>query len=336
MATALSRRWLHNPPSRRRRRNPRKLTLAQRLAGFGGKRSKSAARAVRKPASRRRHAARSRAVSRRAPVSSVPRRRRRRNPGHLYTLGALASNPIRKRKKRGTKAMARKRRRRTNAVHRQRSRPRRRNTTVYVAAPRRRRRNPARAVGRRRRRRSFRRNPSVRTAGLMGLFQTATFTIIGAVGTRAATQAILGSANQGAIGYAANGGVALALGFLASKFLGRASGAAVTVGGFVGLVLRIVQEQTDIGKLVSLQLSGLSSIGDYHYSSGRGLRGYEPMDFFTPLASAAPAGNPMSPASQPPAMLTSAVSSALAARGSNGVAGLAGRSRFSGARVWGG
>ncbi len=140
----------------------------------------------------------------------------------------------------------------------------------------------------------------------------------------------LGPRNQGFMGYGANGLAALLLGWLGGRMMGRRAGDMIALGGFVGLVMRIITEQTAIG--VSLGRTGVRGLGDYAFAGVRGLRGFQPMDFFTPLAAADPSGQ--TAASQPPAMLTQAMAPAPPV--GNGVSGLAmGRSRYGGSRVWG-
>jgi hypothetical protein len=311
------------------KRGRRKKSLKQKLH-FGTRAERAAAR---------------RLLSRKRKRNSAKSRRKsRRNPGHLYSLGKLAAaaNPAsRKRKKRRvSKPMAqkkhRKRRRRSNPA----ARPRRRRRTNPPAVRRRRRRaNPVVHHRRRRRprvnraRRHHMRNP--RMGGRIGSFIVqAGWTVAGAVGTRAATQLALGSKNDGPMGYVANAAAALILGTVVGKFFNKAAGTAVTVGGFVGIVLRGVQEFTNIGKVVNLQLQGM---GDYPFAGMRGLRSYEPFDFFSPLASADARGT-VTGAATPPAMIARVAESVMPhiPAGGGGMSGLrAGRSRYAGARVWG-
>lgn len=194
--------------------------------------------------------------------------------------------------------------------------------------PRRRARNPRRGYFARRRRFS---NP--RGGGrIFGLMTKAAYTIGGAVGTRALTQAILGQQNQGMLGYAANAAAAFALGMAGGKFFGKDAGQFITIGGFVGIVMRLIQEFTQIGKVVNLQLSGL---GDYGFAGVRGLGSFEPMDYFVPLASADSRGT-VSAAATPPGMIARVAQSVMPAVAANGVSGLGrGKSRFSGSRYWG-
>lgn len=321
MATIARRRLLvRNPSGSTRRRKSsstkrRKLTQKQKLAGFGGVRAKAAAKATRK---RKTAAPKKRAAAK----STRKPRKRKRNPGTLTSLGLAAANPSTKRRKKGKTTMKQKRRS-----------TRRRVAQAY--APRRRRRSNPTPVRRRRRnaapRRRARRRVSNPAGGRVGgLVVKAGWTIAGAVGTRAVTQIALGPKNSGPMGYLANAGVALGMGLLGRQAFGKAAGEMLTLGGFIGLVMRVIQEQTALGSAVSL-----GRLGDAPFArlSGR-LRGYQPMSFFSPLASADPTGQ--TAAAKPPAMLTDAVAALPpAVSNGNGVSGLGmGRSRYGGARVW--
>lgn len=243
------------------------------------------------------------------------------NPEYLISLGkAMASNPSSGRK-RSKSSMTKKR-----ATRRPKRKATRRNY-FHRAAPRR--HNPSASRRKNRRynsHRRYQRNPRV-TSRIPDLIVTAGYTIGGAVGTRAITQAVLGAANTGAIGYGANAAAAFGLGMLGRQIFGKPAGNAITVGGFVGIVLRAIQEFTGIGKAINLQLTGL---GDYSFA---GLGRFDPMDYFVPLASADQSGR--SAASVPPDMIARSAPRALPPAG-NGVAGLGGRSRYTGTRNWGG
>jgi len=222
------------------------------------------------------------------------------------------------------------RRHRTRNTHRRR--------TGYYArksnpAPRRRaRRHNARRGYFARRRRARYGNPS-RGGRIVGLVTKATYTIGGAIGTRALTQAVLGSGNQGMMGYAANAVAAFLLGFAGGKLFGKDAGQFITIGGFVGIVMRAISEFTQIGKVVSLNLSGM---GDYAFAGvSRGLGHFEPMDYFVPLASSDARGT-ISGGATPPAMIARVAQSVMPAPAAAGMTGLGrGKSRYGGARYWG-
>lgn len=153
-----------NPRRRVKRRNPRKMSLKQKLM-FGTKRQRAAARASlsRKranPKRKRTVATRRRVVRRRAAANPVRRRRRRSsNPAYMLTLGGInprprrrrktAANPKRRTVKRMAKTRTRRRTRRASANPR-----RRRKNSVRVIVRRRNRRRRAVASNPRRRRRS--------------------------------------------------------------------------------------------------------------------------------------------------------------------------------------
>ena len=148
-----------------------------------------------------------------------------------------------------------------NPHHRKaRNASRRRNRTVVHAK---RRRNPIRALSTHRRHHSRRRNPLAYKSAVVD----AIWASGGAVGTRALTQVALGSKNQGAMGYVANGAVAVGLGMLAEKFSGAQSGNMVLVGGLVATLLRIVQEKLMPAGAISTQLS-LQGLGDASFAFG--------------------------------------------------------------------
>lgn len=268
MAVVMRRRRIANPGRRRRR-----LSLKQ-LLHFGTKRQRASA-ALRLKHKRRANSGKfswRKTKKRRGLHGSIARRvkrhykaRRRSNVGHVLSF---TLNPGTKRKRR-VKVMARRRRARKVSAHRRRrvvrvARRRRRNLFGFKShrrrSYRRRRTNPVR-VSRRRSYRRRRSNPGFGVGRVGGMVTQAAWTIAGVVGTRAITQAILGSKNTGVVGYAANGAAAILLGQLTAKFLRNpAAGKMVTLGGFVGIVLRIVQEYTPVGSYIKSQLGGL---GDY-------------------------------------------------------------------------
>lgn len=84
----------------------------------------------------------------------------------------------------------------------------------------------------------------------------------GGYGTRALTQLMLQSNNQGWMGYLANGAIALALGWAADKFLGKDYGVGVVAGGLSATAIRIWSDR--VSQTSPSQLSGL---GDLDFSS---------------------------------------------------------------------
>lgn len=205
--------------------------------------------------------------------SGTRRRRKRKNVGQIFSIGLAGlagGNPgTRKRrhhKKRSLTSMARRRRSRAKNSG---TRVRRRRATHRVYHQRKRRSNPGVSYRRRRRvgNRSYhrrRRNPGISGAlgSSTGLLKNALGVIGGAVATRYATQLALGGKNTGAIGYLGNAIAALALGWIAKKYLGPQVGTMVTLGGFTGLALRMLNDLTPIGQYVNLSLSGAGKAGD--------------------------------------------------------------------------
>lgn len=184
-------------------------------------------------------------------VSRPRARARKKNP--LGEELILLSNP--RRKKRTTNG--RRRRRTTNPFQ--------------MATRRRRRSNPQRSSRRRR-------NPVTRegakTFAIEGVKAIAAGAV-GAVGTRAIVQGILGDKNVGMMGYAANLAVALGGGFLLFKFTKSKSIAlGWAVGGAANTVQRIWSEKVSM----TSPAAAAPALGDLDYSSngmgGVGLSGY--------------------------------------------------------------
>ncbi len=140
-----------------------------------------------------------------------------------------------------------KRRRKTNASHRRASNAGRRRT---------RRANPGH-----RRRTMHRRNPGMGQIG--GLVTQGVAVVGGAVGSKLATQMVLGASNTGIMGYLGN---AVATGLLAwgshmfTKKKEISSG--VMLGGAVQIILRAISDFTPYGQYLSL-----SGLGDYQVSN---------------------------------------------------------------------
>ena len=322
----LRKRTLHgdrqvNPSKRKPRRN---LSRAQKLAGFGGKRAKAAARSS-KPKSKAKGRA---SAAKRKTKSSQPRKP---NPV-LSSVGlAAAANPSK-----GKRSMAKSRKKastRKKGSSKRKANGRKRTATA---------RNPVRvtvvAPRPKRKRNGPRRSRSGATGGkLVRTLTMATAGAGGGIGTRALTQAVLGQRNSGMEGYAANAVTAFGLGWGAGKVFGKDVGTWVTVGGFIGIVLRAVGEYTEIGKRVNLQLGGM---GDYAFAGvSKSLGHFEPMDFFVPLASGSTRGRVDASSRTPAAvarMRQLAAPPSTSGGGGDAMAGLAaGRSRYSGSRYWG-
>jgi hypothetical protein len=114
------------------------------------------------------------------------------------------------------------------------------------------------------RRRSTRRNPAPHIGGLV---TNALWIILGAVGSKLLTQAVLGAKNSGVFGYGGNAIATALLGFGTSKMLkNESAGNAVIAGGVVQIVLRALTDFTPFGK----------------YTSALGLGDYLASNFVTP------------------------------------------------------
>ena len=229
MAFATRRTSVANPAHRKRKMSAKQIRI------FGTKRQKAALRAKR--------------VSHRKRSSP---RAVRRNFGEVVslTLGS-AINPASKRRK----AMAKTKRKH----HRTTTTGRRHRRRSYAH-------NPARHRARtrpngRRNYRHHRRNPM--GAGWGAQITSALYIIAGAVGSRLATNAVLGTNNTGFLGYGANLAAGGILAWIAAGVLKNAQAAReVFSGAVVGVVLRLIADYTPFGQYTS-QLG----MGDYMVSN---------------------------------------------------------------------
>jgi hypothetical protein len=208
------------------------------------------------PSKRRRNA--TRRAKAKVSRSRSSARARRKNP--LGEELILLSNPRRKRKTNG--------RRRTNPFAKAASHRRRRRTNPFRAARRARRRNPDGASAK-----------SFAVSGVKAIVAGA----VGAVGTRAIVQGVLGDKNTGAIGYLANLAVALGGGYAIFKFTKSypiAMGWAV--GGAANTLQRIWSEKI----AMTSPAAAAPQLGDLDYSSnglgGVGLSGFVNTGFALP------------------------------------------------------
>jgi len=105
-------------------------------------------------------------------------------------------------------------------------------------------------------------NPA-RRGGIGGLATSALFVIVGAVGSRLGTQALLGARNTGFMGYLGNAGAGVALSMLA-RWLMRTRDAsnAILLGTSVGIVLRVIADFTPLGEYAKA-----AGLGDYQVSN---------------------------------------------------------------------
>ena len=201
-------------------------------------------------------------------------RKRKKNPGELIAI--TLGNPARKR---GKKTMALTKRK-TTSPSRQRSTAGSRRTMSKPGKHRHSRRTPRRS------------NPPQ----IGNLVKTGVAVIAGAVGSKLATQAVLTTSNTGIMGYAAN---AVATGLLAwgshmvTKDKSISQG--VLLGGAVQIILRVINDYTPYGSLLSL-----SGMGDYQVAN-----------FPTPswYANGLQSANPSNPWPQPLLQAPAAVNS---------------------------
>ena len=109
--------------------------------------------------------------------------------------------------------------------------------------------------------RRHRRNPGL--AGVGELVTNAVFVVVGAVGSKLGAQMVLGSNNNGLIGYAGNAAVGAVMWFIADRVMkNREAAKAILSGTVVEIVLRVINDYTPLGQYVS----GLG-MGDYQMQS---------------------------------------------------------------------
>ena len=108
------------------------------------------------------------------------------------------------------------------------------------------------------------RRHNVGTIGGLGpLVTNAVFVIVGALGSKLAAQAVLGTNNVGPMGYAANAAAGGLLWFVTEKVMhNRAAASGVIAGTIVQILLRIINDYTPFGSYVA-QLG----MGDYQMQS---------------------------------------------------------------------
>jgi hypothetical protein len=124
-----------------------------------------------------------------------------------------------------------------------------------------------------------RRNPSLNRATIELVIAGG----VGAVATRAGTQAILGDKNAGVLGYGSNALAAFLLGYAGERFVNANVGTGLMVGGLIGLVLRVAKEQFFASSPLAAQLA-LSGLGDADFA----LSGYVQDQFTLPTTSDGP------------------------------------------------
>src|SRR5215470_935904 len=231
------------PAGKRRKRKmglPRNASLKQKLH-FGTPRQRAAAKASMKrkrskskrkhnPGARRHRRATVAAPRRRHRRVRVVRRKRRSNPGEIIALTAL--NPAKGRRK-----MARHRRKRASSHAGRRHR------------------NPARVRHARVRHHRRRHNPGQ----MAGMVRSAVAAGVGFLGSKIATQAVLGAGNTGFMGYFGNAVATGILSWATHAFTKNRSDAfMVGVGGVLNILGRVIADNSLLG-----QYSSQLGMGDY-------------------------------------------------------------------------
>lgn len=205
----------------------------------------------------------------------VKARRRKSNTGGTLTFMA---NP--KRRHRRHNARVHRRRRRSNPLFGARRH------RHHVRRARARRSNP--------RIRRFRRRSNPFGGRVGGVAVQALWAIGGGVLTRSLPQAILGTANTGIMGYAANLATAFASSWAAGRFASAGAGDAVLLGGIVMTAGRVIEDFLGQNLVTFAQLN-LPGSGQPLLSSDRrySLRGdFENLNFPVPVSSLGPASRP--------------------------------------------
>ncbi len=172
---------------------------------------------------------------------------RKPNPGQIlgFTLGA-AGNP-------GRKAKMAQAKKKTNKGHAKKGY----GLSKYKPNP------GHKAAGHHHSKSRYKRHNPGGLAGLGGSVTNALFVIVGALGSKLGTQAILGTKNTGLLGYAGNAAAGGLLWFVTSKFMrNKAASDGVIAGTIVQILLRVINDYTPFGSYVA-QLG----MGDYQMQS---------------------------------------------------------------------
>jgi hypothetical protein len=240
-----------NPASRRAGKKKRKnmaarkrhLSAKQIRAGFGGKRRQSALKSTRRHSARTRPVKRRNAAPKRHSHRASTRRKpaRRRNPLEIVSILPALGNPA---KKRGRKTMAAKKRHTKRRATAQRNAGSRRRTRKNMVVRHHRRRNPG--------------------MGRAGEFVKLGASVVGgAVGSKYATQLVLGAKNTSWLGYIGNLVATGLLGWGAHMaFKDKIISQGVIGGGIAQVIVRVIGDQTPYGSY--LQGAG---VGDYQASA---------------------------------------------------------------------
>jgi hypothetical protein len=188
-------------------------------------------------------------------VKRAPGAHRHRNPGDIIGFTMAAGNPGRKQG--GKVAQTKKKYKKSSH----------RNTGVSKAK-RSYKKNPGSPRRSHHHTKKYRRNPvsaggGFGGSGVGGLVTNAVFVIVGALGSKLGTQAVLGTNNVGVIGYAGNAAIGGVLWFITEKLMkNRAASAGIISGVLVQILLRVINDYTPFGSYVA-QLG----MGDYQAQS---------------------------------------------------------------------
>ena len=243
MAFAVRETQIANPANRgsgkRKNMAKRHLSAKQIKAGFGGKRRRTALKAKRHNP---RSAPKSKTTARRASTRRKPARKRNMGEVVSILLPGMAGNPARRK---GKKTMAASKRKTKRASAQRKAGTRRRTTKkMYVAK-----RRHSRRIG----------NPG----RVVEYVKAGAAVVGGAVGSKLATQAILGASNTSWMGY---GGNLVATGLLGwgahVAFKDKLISQMVIAGGIAQVIVRMIGDYTPYGQY----LSG-SGVGDYQASA---------------------------------------------------------------------
>ena len=221
--------------SARKNAGRRKLSPAQKAAGFGGKRAKAAVTKPRHSKPKRRkpmqHNKPRKSTSSHRPrtVKAKTNKKRRSTPRKVKTnLGKIISWRLPKESSVATTTKKNRSRKNKSYSHRPKTKMKKNS-------------------GHRRR---THRNTSI--GDVTGLVTSAVFTVAGAVGTQQLTQMVLQANNTGIMGYFGNLVAAFILSYGVKLIMKNDKAAtAVLAGGFVQIVLRLIADYTPFGSYTS-------------------------------------------------------------------------------------
>lgn len=269
-----------------------------------------------------------------------PRRKRRKSrrkgrmPAGLARYWAARRGGKKRRKARAVMTNPRRRRRRARA--RAVNPRRRRKSRSVVVYTRKRRRNPRRKSYRRHRHRARSRNP-FSTGSIKSALMPALFGAGGAIVTNIAfgygSSYLPASLQTGWGAFAVQAAVAIGIGFLAGKFMGRSDGQAVAVGGLTVVAVTALTPVLSSAVPSLPGLSGLRGLADYQPYRRPGVgaymrqKGVGRLGFYSPAAVVQQSGRALGPK---PAMRGMGAYMARSVPGMAGFGDLSGGSGFNG------